>query len=262
MQGVDNPMLNPEELKRYVRQITIPSIGFEGQKKLAKAKVLVVGAGGLGSPALYYLAAAGVGVVGIVDPDVVEPNNLNRQIVHFEKDLGEKKVKSAEEKLRMLNSTIVIKPYPVKLSEDNAQTIIKNYDFVIEASDSFETKFLVNDVCVKLGIPLVIGGVLQFEGQLMTVLPGISACYRCVIKDIPEEGTYPTTCEMGIIGTTAGVFGVIEANEAIKYLLFEDPKYLLTNKMLYLDLLYNTFEVITVEKDPNCKSCRLIKGSS
>lgn len=248
-------MLSERELKRYVRQIVIPDIGIEGQKKLYDARVLVVGAGGLGSPVLYYLAAAGIGNIGIIDKDVVEMSNLNRQIIHGETDIGKAKTESAKEKIIQINPHVKVKTYQMKLTENNMPTIIADYDFVIEASDNFETKFLVNDACVAKNIPFVIGGVYQFEGQMMTVLPRETACYRCVLKDIPEPGTYPTSCENGIMGTTAGFFGVIQANEAIKYLLFHDKEQLLVNKMLYVDLKYNSFEIISIAQDPNCKAC-------
>ncbi|MHA1686595.1 MAG: HesA/MoeB/ThiF family protein [Candidatus Heimdallarchaeaceae archaeon] len=248
-------MLSDKDLKRYVRQIIIPTIGIEGQEKLHSANVLVIGAGGLGSPVLYYLAATGVGHIGIVDKDTVEISNLNRQILHGEKDIGKAKTQSAVETIHWLNPKIEITPYQTELNSDNIHSIVSQYDFIVEASDNFETKFLVNDACVSLKKPFVIGGVYQFEGQMMTVIPGITACYRCVLKQIPEPGTYPTSCESGIMGTTAGFFGLIQANEALKYLLFNDIDRLLTDKMLYGDLQYNVFEIIKVARDSKCESC-------
>ncbi len=248
-------MLNDKEKEKYNRQLIIPGFGSEGQHKLKSSKVLVVGLGGLGSSVLYYLASAGIGTIGIIDKDNVELSNLNRQILHNEENLNQPKTDSASEKIQKLNADIKIIPYNETLTQENAKGIISGYDFVIEASDNFETKFLINDYCIKLGIPFVIGGVLQFEGQLMTVLPRKSACYRCIFKELPEKGSYPTTDKEGIIGTVAGLFGIIEANEAIKYIVFEDPEKLLTNKILYIELKSNNFEVYSIQRDDNCIIC-------
>ena len=245
-------MLSEKELEKYNRQIIISNIGAEGQKKLKSSKILLIGLGGLGSGVSYYLAASGIGLLGLLDKDKVELSNLNRQILHYETNLNKNKTKSAFEKLSQLNSDIKIILHETYLNEDNAEEIISGYDFVVEASDNFETKFLVNDTCVKMGIPFVIGGVFQYEGQMMTVIPNETACYRCVFKEIPIPGTYPTTSEEGVMGTTAGFFGLIEANEAIKYLLFKDIEKLLANKILHADLQYNSFETFEVEKDDNC----------
>ena len=248
-------MLNEKEKEKYSRQIIIPDFNLTGQEKLKESKVLVVGLGGLGSGAAYYLVSAGIGELGILDKDKVELSNLNRQILHQETNIGELKINSASKKLSKLNKDIKIKEYNVGLNKVNSEEILSNYDFVVEASDNFETKFLVNDTCVKLGIPFVIGGVYQFEGQMMTVIPRKTACYRCVSKEIPERGTYPTTSEGGVMGTTAGLFGVIEANEAIKSIVFQDTDQLLANKMLYIDLKYNTFEIFKIERDNKCITC-------
>ncbi len=248
-------MLNEKEKDKYNRQIIIPNFSLNGQEKLKKSKVLVIGLGGLGSSAAYYLASAGIGDLGILDKDEVELSNLNRQILHQETNVGESKIISASQKLSKLNQDITIKEYNISLNTDNSEKVLTNYDFVVEASDNFETKFLVNDTCVKLGIPFVIGGVYQFEGQMMTVIPGKTACYRCVSKEIPESGTYPTTSEGGVMGTIAGLFGVIEANEAIKHIVFKDINLLLTNKMLYIDLKHNTFEIFRIEIDNQCTIC-------
>ena len=248
-------MLSDKEKRKLVRQVLIELIGIEGQNKLKGSKILVIGAGGLGSGVLYYLTSSGVGTIGIVDSDRVDWSNLNRQILHFENDVGNLKVESAQTKLIQLNTDVQINTYPVILSQNNAKEIISEYDFVIEASDNFETKFLVNDICVSLNIPFVIGGVFQFEGQLMTVIPNFSACYRCVFKDIPEPGTYPNTCDSGIMGTTAGFFGLIQANEAIKYVLFSDVERSLANKLLVADIQYNSFEIVSIQKDEHCTVC-------
>lgn len=249
-------MFQENKKKKYNRQIVIEGIGEKGQEKLLQSKVLVVGAGGLGSGCLYYLTAAGVGEIGILDKDKVELSNLNRQILFNETDIGKLKVESAKNKLQKLNKDVEIHSYQEEINGKNASKIIQNYDFVIEASDNFETKFLVNDTCVKLGIPFSIGGVITFEGQLLTVIPHKTACYRCIFKKIPKKGTYKTTKEMGIMGTTAGFFGIIETNEAIKYLIYgENDARLLTDKILFADLQYNTFEVIQVQRDKKCFAC-------
>lgn len=245
-------MLSKDELEKYNRQIIISNIGIEGQKTLKSSKVLVIGLGGLGSSVVYYLASAGVGNLGLLDQDRVELSNLNRQILHYETDLDKTKTDSAFNKLSQLNSDIEIILHNTHLNENNAEKIISGYDFVVEASDNFETKFLVNDMCIKLGVPFVIGGVFQFEGQMITVLPKETACYRCVFKEIPTPGTYPTTGEEGVMGTTAGFFGLIEANEAIKYLVFKDKDKLLADRILHADLQYNSFETFEVERDVNC----------
>ncbi len=245
-------MLSKEELSKYNRQIIISDIGVEGQKVLKSSKVLIIGLGGLGSSVAYYLATAGVGNLGLLDKDKVELSNLNRQILHYESDIGKAKTESALIKLSKLNSDIKIELHELHLNRENIEGIIRNYDFIVESSDNFETKFLVNDTCIKLGIPFVIGGVFQFEGQMITVLPQKTACYRCVFKEIPSPGTYPTTGEEGIMGITAGFFGLIEANEAIKYLVFKDINRLLANKILHADLQYNSFDTFDVERDINC----------
>ncbi|MCG3215143.1 MAG: HesA/MoeB/ThiF family protein [Candidatus Heimdallarchaeota archaeon] len=248
-------MLNENEMEKYNRQIIIPNLGLEGQMKLKNGKVLVIGLGGLGSGALFYLVSAGVGHIGILDKDKVELSNLNRQILYSEYDVSKPKTSSAYDKLSKLNSDIRIQEYAISLTSDNIEDIIGGYDFVIEASDNFETKFLVNDICVKLMVPFVIGGVFQYEGQLMTVIPGETPCYRCVFKEIPEPGTYPTTSEEGVMGTTAGLFGIIEANEAVKFLVYGDKEKLLTNRILYADIQYNSFETFEIEKNETCDAC-------
>ncbi len=248
-------MLDERELEKYNRQIIISNFGIQGQEKLKSSKVCVIGLGGLGSSIVYYLASTGVGSLKLVDQDQVELSNLNRQILHYEGDKGKAKTTSTYEKITKLNPDVKLSEHSISLNSSNIDTIISDCDFVVEASDNFETKFLVNDTCCKLGIPFVVGGVYQFEGQMMTVIPGKSACYRCMFKEIPVPGTYPTTSEDGVIGTIAGFFGVIEANEAIKFLVFRDSEKLLANKIMYVDLQYNSYEIFQIERDPECLSC-------
>jgi adenylyltransferase/sulfurtransferase len=248
-------MLDERELEKYNRQIIISNFGIKGQEALKSSKVCVIGLGGLGSSIVYYLASAGVGYLGLIDQDKIELSNLNRQILHYEEDRGKAKTLSAIEKISKLNPDIKLKIHSVCLDSSNIEDILSGYDFVVEASDNFETKFLVNDTCCKLNIPLVVGGVYQFEGQMLTVIPGQTACYRCMFKEVPTPGSYPTTSEDGVIGTIAGFFGIIEANETIKYLVFKDPQKLLTNKILYVDLQYNTYETFLIERDDTCQSC-------
>lgn len=248
-------MLDERELEKYNRQILISGFGIQGQERLKESKVCVIGLGGLGSGIVYYLASAGIGTLGLIDQDLVELSNLNRQILHYEEDVGKVKTLSALEKITKLNPDINITQYSTRIDSSNIEAILSKYDFIVEASDNFETKFLVNDICCKLKIPFVIGGVYQFEGQLMTVIPGESACYRCMFKEVPAPGSYPTTSEDGVMGTIAGLFGIIEANEAIKYLVFKDNDKLLANKILYIDLQYNSFESFFIERDKTCISC-------
>lgn len=204
-------------MNRYNRNILIEGWGEEGQQKLRSSKVLVVGAGGLGSPVLLYLAAAGVGTLGIVDYDVVDISNLQRQILHQTTDLGKNKIESAREKLNVLNPEVSVITYSEKFTEKNAANIIGEYDFVIDCCDNYTTKFLINDVCVREQKPYSHGAVLALRGEVMTYIPG-NACYRSVFDNPPEDGTAPTSAQAGILGSIAGVIGSIQATEAIKYL--------------------------------------------
>ncbi|WP_165041120.1 HesA/MoeB/ThiF family protein [Dysgonomonas sp. ZJ709] len=204
-------------MDRYTRNILIEGFGEDGQQKLKQSKVLVVGAGGLGSPVLFYLAAAGVGTLGIIDYDVVDISNLQRQILHQTTDLGKNKIESAKEKLTALNPEVKVNTYGFKFTTDNAAEIIKEYDFVVDCCDNYTTKFLINDVCVKEQKPYSHGAVLALRGEIMTYIPGY-ADYRSVFDNPPEEGTVPTSAQIGILGSIAGVIGSIQATEAIKYL--------------------------------------------
>lgn len=243
--------------ERYKRHYMLPEIGASGQDKISNAKVLIVGAGGLGSPAALYLAAAGVGTIGIVDADCVDISNLQRQIIHSTADVGRAKVDSASNKMRDLNPQVDVRTYCLRLDNGNARAIIGDYDFVIDATDNHEAKFLINDVCVELAKPFSHGSVLMWEGQTFTYLPG-SACYRCIYGDVPPEGVVPKASEAGIFGVIPGVIGCIQAAEAIKYITSVGT--LLTNQILCFNA--KTMQFITLKTQPNrhC-ACNNIVGS-
>jgi molybdopterin-synthase adenylyltransferase len=246
--------LTPEEIERYSRQIMIPDLGGKGQIRLRQGKVLVVGAGGLGCPAAFYLAAAGVGALGIVDGDRVELSNLQRQILHATSDIGREKVDSAKEKLSRLNPDIKIQTYPVRLDADNAAEIFASYDFIVDGSDNFATKFLVNDVAVVLGKPFSHAGIARFQGQTMTVVPHKSACYRCVFQEPPAPGEIMNCQQAGILGAVAGTIGSIQATEAIKHLAGMDED-LLVDRLLSYDAKTTRFREIEVRRNPACGAC-------
>ncbi len=246
--------LTQSEKKRYERQLILPEIGVEGQRKLKQARVLIVGAGGLGSPAAYYLAAAGIGTIGIVDADEVSVSNLQRQILHSEKSLGMNKAESAREGLGRLNGTVDVKTYPYFVTPENIMGLMEDYDFVIDASDNFETKFLINDACVLASRPFCHAGVLQFEGQVMTVVPGAGPCYRCVFEEIPEKKNVREASETGVIGAAAGIIGCVQALEALKYFLGAGE--LLTGKMFVIHgLTMQTRLVPFGKKSEWCRVC-------
>ncbi|MBN1876625.1 MAG: HesA/MoeB/ThiF family protein [Anaerolineae bacterium] len=237
---------------RYARQMVMSCIGKEGQAKLKQAQVLVVGAGGLGSAILLYLAAAGIGTLGIADNDQVNMTNLNRQILYTPDDLGRSKSLTAVQRVRALNPDIRAIPYEVRVLRDNATAILKIYDLVIDASDNLETKALLNELCVEVGLPLVWGAVSQFEGQMGTYMPG-HACRACIFPMVPEPGTYPAPAELGIVGAVAGVIGSLEALEAIKVLL--DIKTPLIDRILLWDGLSNAFDLVEIARNPTCPIC-------
>jgi adenylyltransferase/sulfurtransferase len=246
--------LTTDQIERYSRQIMVPDLGGKGQIRLRQARVLVIGAGGLGSPAAFYLAAAGVGTLGIVDPDRVELSNLQRQILHATPDIGQQKVASAKAKLARLNPDVEITPYPVRLEEQNAVDIMTGFDFVIDGSDNFPTKFLVNDTAVKLGLAFSHAGIVRLQGQTMTVIPRKSACYRCLFKAPPPPEELLSCQQAGILGAVAGTIGSIQATEAIKYLTgFEDG--LLTDRLLTYDAKAMNFRSVEVKRDPGCAGC-------
>jgi len=245
--------LNEEQIERYSRHILLQDVGVEGQMKLLNAKVLIIGAGGLGAPAAMYLAAAGIGTIGIADKDKVDITNLQRQIIHFTKDINVEKVNSAKEKMNAINPDVKVKTYNEFLTADNIRDIIRGYDFVIDGTDSFASKFLINDACVLENIPFSHGGILRFDGQTMTIKPGESACYRCVFIKPPPANLVPTCSQAGVLGAIAGMLGTIQAAEALKFVSgVGQPLY---NKLLSFDAKTMRFREINFKKNVNCGVC-------
>ncbi len=245
--------LSDFEREFYQRNIQVPEIGETGQLKLLRSRILVVGAGGLGSPALYYLAVSGVGEIGIADGDKVEVTNLQRQILHGVEDVGREKTLSAEETLSKVRPDLALNLYPVRLNEENADEIVSQYDFVIEATDNFQSKFLINDSCVRTGKAFSHAGILGMFGQTMTVVPGKSPCYRCVFQKPPQPGKVRTTSEAGVLGTIPGVLGTVQATEAIKFILGMDG--LLTSRLLTFNAAGMTFREVKLPQDRRCSVC-------
>lgn len=251
-----------EQLERYSRNIILKEVGTIGQTKLLEAKVLVIGTGGLGSPAAMYLAAAGIGTIGLVDPDVVELSNLQRQIIHSTKDVGRPKVISGKETINNLNPDVEVVTYEEWVSSANITDIIKDrdYDFVIDATDNFPAKFLINDACVLLQKPFSHAGVRQFYGQTLTYVPGKGPCYRCVFLNPPLVKASPDRAEKGVLGVIPGVIGTIQATEAIKYLLGIGE--LLTGKLLVFDALDMEFRKVEIAARTNCIVCKQMQYGS
>ncbi len=245
--------LREDQIERYSRQIILPNVGGKGQEKLLNAKVLIIGAGGLGSPVALYLGSAGIGKIGIVDSDKVELNNLQRQILHSTKDVGTPKVESAKNKLNGINQDVEIIPYNLRFTSENILDIIKDYDIIVDGSDNFPTRYLVNDACVLSKKPLSHGAIFKFDGQAMTILPHQSACYRCLFPEPPPPGLVPSCQEGGILGAVAGVIGTIQANEVLKYVLGIGDT--LTGKLLVFNALDSSFRQVKVPKDPKCPIC-------
>ena len=245
-------VLSSEQLEHYSRNILLQQVGIKGQEKLLASKVLVIGAGGLGSPAIMYLAVAGVGTIGIADKDAVELSNLNRQIIHNKNKIGTQKTESAKNTINKLNPDIKVNIYDGIISEENITDLILKYDFIIDATDNFETKFLINDTCVKAKKPFSHAGVVGFQGQLMTYVPNKSCCYRCVFKEPPPKDCVVSCSDVGILGSVAGVIGTLQATEAVKYILGIGE--LLTGYLLTYNGLTAEFRKIKLpEPDKNCK---------
>ncbi len=243
---------NPKQIERYSRQILLKEIGGQGQKRLFDSKVLLVGVGGLGSPVALYLAAAGVGTLGLIDYERVELSNLQRQVLHGTTDLGHSKVNSAIEKLATLNPEVRLRTYTEKLSAANALDILRNYDVIVDGSDNFPTRYLVNDACVLLKKTDVFGSVLRFEGQVAVFAPG-GPCYRCLFPTPPAPGTVPTCAEAGVLGTVTGLTGILQANEVLKLLFGRGST--LVGKLLLVDAMSLRFEEIRLERNTNCPAC-------
>lgn len=247
-------MFTAEQSERYARHIILENVGEAGQERLLAGKVMVIGAGGLGSPIALYLAAAGVGTIGIADSDRVELSNLQRQIAHYTADLGRPKVVSAQEKMAAMNPDVTVIPFETRVEKSNIADIIADFDFVIDATDNFAAKFLINDACVAAGKPFSHGGILRFDGQTMTVLPGKSPCYRCIFPEPPESDEVATACSRaGVMGVLPGVIGTIQATEAIKYLLGIGE--LLTGRLLTYGALALKFREIPIKKKASCPAC-------
>ena len=247
------PDLSRDEISRYARHLIIPDVGIDGQKRLKAARVLLVGAGGLGSPLALYLAAAGVGHIGIVDFDVVDVTNLQRQILHGTKDIGRAKVASARERIADINPFVELTTYETALTSQNALGIIEKYDLVVDGTDNFPARYLVNDACVMLGKPNVYGSVFRFEGQASVFSTKDGPCYRCLFPEPPPPGTVPSCAEAGVLGVLPGLIGTIQATEAIKLILgIGEP---LVGRLLLVDALGAQFRTVKVRKNPACPAC-------
>ncbi len=245
--------LRDDQIERYSRQLILPKVGGKGQRKLLAAKVLVIGAGGLGSPCALYLAAAGVGRIGIVDSDRVELNNLQRQILHSTTTVGRSKVESARLRMNDLNGDVEVVPYEIRLTSENILNLIKDYDLVIDGSDNFPTRYLVNDACVMTSKPLFHGGILKFDGQVMTILPAEGPCYRCLFPAPPPPGSVPSCQQAGILGAVAGVIGTMQANEVIKYIMGIGN--LLVGRIMIFDALNSSFRQVKIPRNADCPVC-------
>ncbi|MBI2166989.1 MAG: molybdopterin-synthase adenylyltransferase MoeB [Candidatus Omnitrophica bacterium] len=245
--------LTPEQYSRYSRHLILPEIGEAGQKKLLAAKVLLIGAGGLGSPLGLYLAAAGVGTIGLVDFDVVDLSNLQRQILHTNDDIGKSKLDSAEKRIKGMNPDTKVVKHPVKISSDNALEIIQGYDLVIDGTDNFPTRYLVNDACVLLNKPNIYGSIFRFEGQATVFMPKTGPCYRCLYPEPPPPGMVPSCAEGGVLGILPGVIGVLQATEAVKLIVGTGEP--LIGRLLLYDALKMSFRTLRLRRDKNCPVC-------
>ncbi len=245
--------LAPEELLRYGRHLSLPGFGLAGQHRLRDARVLLIGAGGLGSPAALYLAAAGVGTLGIVDDDEVDLSNLQRQLLHGTSDIGRPKLASARDRLAETNPHVRVESYETRLTSENALEILRGYDVVIDGTDNFPTRYLSNDACVLLGIPNVYGSVFRYEGQASVFATADGPCYRCLFREPPPPGMVPTCAEGGVLGVLPGLVGVIQATEAIKLILGERGT--LAGRLLLVDAWRMSFREIALRRDPTCPAC-------
>lgn len=242
-----------EQIRRYSRHIILPEVGGKGQKKLLSSSVLLVGMGGLGSPAALYLAAAGIGALGIVDFDRVELSNLQRQVIHTTEDLDRPKVQSAKETIRALNPDVAVHEYDKRLNSENILEIVSDYDLILDGSDNFPTRFLLNDACVLAGKTNVYGAVFRFEGQVSVFVPKEGPCYRCFIREMPPPGSVPSCQEAGVLGVLPGTIGLLQATEAIKLILgIGEP---LVGRLLLFDALEMDMYHVKLQRNPECPAC-------
>lgn len=242
-----------EQLLRYSRHIILAEVGGKGQLKIGEAKVLIVGAGGLGASIALYLAAAGIGTIGIVDSDLVDLSNLQRQIIHHTADVGQPKVNSAEKKILGLNPDVKVIPYRKYINPGNAIRIFGDYDVIVDGTDNFPAKFLINDAAFFTGKPLVHGGILRFKGQLLTIIPKETACYRCIFPEPPPVGVVPSCQEAGVLGALAGFIGTLQGTEVLKLILGIGKP--LTNRILTYNALETAFREISIKRNPHCALC-------
>ncbi len=247
--------LTSQQRNRYSRHLLLPEVGEEGQLKLLNAKVLLLGAGGLGSPAALYLAAAGVGTLGVIDMDVVDASNLQRQVIHNMDRVGERKVDSAKMSINLLNPDVEVKTYDVRLSASNIEEIISGYDVIVDGTDNFPTRYLVNDASLKANIPVVHGSIFRFEGSVTVFHPYVGPCYRCFVPEPPPPELAPSCAEAGVLGVLPGIVGSIQAMEAIKLLLGLGQS--LAGRLLTYEAFDETFRTFNLKRDPNCPACSL-----
>jgi molybdopterin/thiamine biosynthesis adenylyltransferase/rhodanese-related sulfurtransferase len=250
---VADRQFTPAQLTRYARHFTLPEVGETGQAKLLDGKVLCIGAGGLGSPVAYYLAAAGVGTIGIIDHDVVDMSNLQRQILHTTDRIGMPKVESAQKTLNALNPDVTVISFNERLSAENVMRIIKDFDVIVNGCDNFPTRYLINDACVMAKKPLVDGSIFQFEGQATIFYPGRGPCYRCVFPEPPPPGAAPSCAEAGVLGVLPGLVGCVQAVEAMKLILGAGRP--LIGRMLHFDTLSGEVRMLKLRRDPHCLVC-------
>ncbi len=245
--------LAPDEYLRYSRHLILPEIGITGQRALRRARVLLVGAGGLGSPAAMYLAAAGVGTLGLVDFDTVDASNLQRQLLHGTSDVGRSKLDSARDRLRDINPLVHVEGFPVRLGADNAREIADGFDIIVDGTDNFATRYLVNDLCVLLGVPNVYGSIFRFDGQASVFATADGPCYRCLYREPPPAGLVPACAEGGVLGVLPGLVGTIQATEAIKLITGAGTP--LIGRLLLVDALQWRQRTVRVRRDPDCPAC-------
>ena len=250
---VDLPELTGDELRRYGRHLVLAEVGTTGQRRLKSARVLLVGAGGLGSPAALYLAAAGVGTLGLVDFDTVDITNLQRQVIHGTRDIGRSKLDSASDRIRDLNPHVHVEYFETALTSSNALEIARDFDVIVDGTDNFPTRYLVNDTCVLLGKPNAFGSVLRFEGQASVFATENGPCYRCLFREPPPPGLVPSCADAGVLGVLPGIVGTIQATEAIKLILGSGEP--LIGRLLLIDALSMQFRTIQLRRDPSCPAC-------